>query len=76
MEIIQKCSHGVMKRSLPQGIQEDFYNYNGPGPALWHDIGSKFQTVLEACYIASGFMYHILKRITANLKAYADCHKK
>ena len=45
--------------------------FDGQGPLLHPQIGTKFNTVLDACGIDSGFIYNLMKRITAILNAYA-----
>ena len=43
------------------GIQEQYYRYSGAGPSLCHKIANKFSTPLEACGVAGGFMYELIK---------------
>jgi hypothetical protein len=59
-----------------EGLQEDYYHYNRCGPALCHNLCNKFVTLLEACGVAGGFTYPLIKQITANSNAYANSHKK
>ena len=56
----------------PEGIQDHLYHYQGRGPCLRHNVSNKFQTCLEACGVAGGFTYQLIKRITANSNAYVD----
>jgi len=60
----------------PEGINEDHYNYCGPGPCLKPYVSTKFRTVLQACGVAGGFTYKLIKRITANSNAYASRNLK
>jgi hypothetical protein len=58
-------------KDLPgEGINENLYNYNGPGPCLRQYIATRFRTLLEACGIVGGFMYKLINCITANSNAY------
>jgi hypothetical protein len=43
--------------------------YNGEGPALRQGVSNKFKTVLEACSVAGGLSYDLIKRITAHTNA-------
>ena len=45
--------------------------YDGSGPKLCPWIGTKFNTVLEACGIGGGFTYELMKCITAKSNTYA-----
>ena len=56
----------------PEGIQDHLYHYQGRGPCLRHNVSNKFQTCLEACGVAGGFTYQLIKKITANSNAYVD----
>ena len=58
------------------GIQEQNYQYSGADPSLHHKIANKFSTPLEACGVVGGFMYDLIKCITANSNAYADRKKR
>ena len=51
--------------------QEDinYPRYNGPGPALRHNVSRQFSTPLGACGIAGGLSYDLIKRITSNTNA-------
>jgi hypothetical protein len=60
----------------PKGINEDRYNYSGPGPCLKPHVSKKFRTVLQACRVAGGFTYELIKHITANSNAYASRNLK
>jgi len=54
------------------GLNEDLYHYCGSGLCLRHQFSTRFCTVLEACGVAGGFTYELIKRITANSNAYAS----
>jgi hypothetical protein len=43
------------------GIQEEYYHYDGPGPSLRHNVSNKFSSVLEACGVAGGLTYQLIK---------------
>ena len=47
------------------GIQEDVFLCNGDGPALRHGISKRFNTVLESCCVAGGFLSELIKKMTA-----------
>ncbi len=64
--------HFTYENVPPEGIQDHLYHYQGKGPCLRHNVSNKFQTCLEACGVAGGFTYQLIKRITANSNAYVD----
>jgi hypothetical protein len=61
---------------LPEnGLEEDIYRYEGSGPSLRRNVANKFSSPLQACAVAGGFTYDLIKRITANSNAYASKSK-
>ena len=43
--------------------------YNGIGPSLHPGVSQRFDNVLDACAVAGGFSYDLIKRITAHTNA-------
>jgi hypothetical protein len=46
-----------------------YASYNGEGPSLRPGVAKRFYNVLDACAVAGGFSYDLIKRITAHSNA-------
>lgn len=44
-----------------EGIHENYYCYDSLGPSLWHNVSNKFWAMLEACRVAGGMTYQLIK---------------